>query len=121
MKRSMGITSAAAVEEGLAVTRGALDFVAETASPGGPLVGDRFSVADLTAAALLAPCVNPPGSPMQLPEPLPAGVKTWLARWREHPGRAWVRRMYREHRVPAGRGEAHSPGGVTPLRPTSAG
>jgi glutathione S-transferase len=63
------------------------------------LVGDRFSVADLTAAALLYPFVLPPQTPWRptrLPEP-------WIAFNEEHRGRhshAWVEEMYRRHRGP---------------------
>lgn len=64
--------------------------------PSGYLVGDRFSVADLTAAALLAPLVGPPGFPFAAPALGPAGeFRETLA------GRAafrWVGEMYRRHR-----------------------
>jgi glutathione S-transferase len=61
-------------------------------------VGERFSVADLAAAALLAPTCNPPDCAMTRPEPKPASVEHWLARWADHPGTAWVLRTYREER-----------------------
>jgi glutathione S-transferase len=66
------------------------------------LVGDRFSVADLTAAALLYPFVLPPETPWRpsrLPEP-------WIAFNEAHRGRpshAWVEEMYRRHRTPGSR------------------
>jgi glutathione S-transferase len=100
MKRSMGITGAAAEEAALARTREALDFVARESAGSGPLVGDRFTVADLTAAALLGPAVMPRGTTMDLPEPRPARVQAWLARWDTHPGARWVRNQYRDHRCP---------------------
>ncbi len=86
-------------------TREGLDFVAKQAGRDGYLVGDRFSVADLTAAALLAPTCNPPDCAMTRPEPWPAGVERWLREWEDHPGTAWVLRTYREHR-PKGEGSA---------------
>ncbi len=98
MKRGMGITDAASIEDGLRGTREGLDFVAKHAGAEGCLVGDRFSVADLTAASLLAPAVGPPDSPMALPEPHPARLREWLERWADHPGAAWVREQYRRHR-----------------------
>src|SRR5205823_4330404 len=59
---------------------GALDRLEAELQPSGYLVGERFSVADLTAAALLAPVVFlPPEFPYAPPGPLPAPV----ARWRE--------------------------------------
>jgi glutathione S-transferase len=98
MKKSMGLDDAAAVEDGFAWTEKALDFVAKEAGPEGYLVGGAFSVADLAAAALLAPACNPPDSPMTRPEPLPAGVLAWQERWVGHPGTAWVLARYRSDR-----------------------
>ena len=87
-----------AVEQAFERTRAGLDFVAKEAGPDGHLVGNRFSVADLAAAALLAPCTNPPGCAMTRPEPQPRAVLEWQAEWEGHPGVEWVLRMYREHR-----------------------
>jgi glutathione S-transferase len=94
----MGITGAAAEEAALVRTREALDFVARESSGSGHLVGGQFTVADLTAAALLGPAVMPSGTTMDLPEPRPAPVRAWLARWHGHPGASWVRAQYRGHR-----------------------
>jgi glutathione S-transferase len=76
----------------------ALDFVAETVSSEGFLVGSRFSVADLTCAALLAPLANPDHEAMRRPEPIPAAIQQHLARYASHPGIEWVHRCYRGHR-----------------------
>jgi len=89
------------VEAAFARTREGLDFVAKEAGPEGHLVGDCFSVADLTAAALLSVTCNPPDCAMTRPEPMPAGVLEWQARWAQHPGVAWVLRTYREQRPPS--------------------
>jgi glutathione S-transferase len=99
MKRSMGITGAEAVERAVAGTGAALDFVAREAGPNGMLVGDAFSVADLTAASILAPTVRQFLSPTSLPEPRPPVVRRWLARWAGHPGVGWVVEQYRRHRA----------------------
>jgi glutathione S-transferase len=98
MKGSMGIRDAASVDEGFAGTQAALDRVAREVGPGGYLVGDAFSVADLTAAALLAPAARVSHPAMALPEPMPAPLAHWYARWASHPGAAWVREQYRNHR-----------------------
>ena len=90
------------VDAALAKTRDGLDLVAKQAGPEGYLVGDRFSVADLAAAALLAITCNPPDCAMTRPEPMPASVLEWNALWSDHPGAGWVLRTYREHR-PASR------------------
>ena len=96
MKRSMGIDAANAAR-GREITRQAFDFVAKEAGSAGYLVGDRFSVADLTCAALLMPAVDV----SDLGGPATADTeeeRAWLARWADHPGAAWVREMYRRHR-----------------------
>jgi glutathione S-transferase len=78
--------------------RAGLDRIAAERQPSGYLVGERFSVADLTAAALLAPLVIPP----QLQYPPPDDVQAAVAQVREtfgaHPALEWVREMYRRHR-----------------------
>jgi glutathione S-transferase len=80
-------------------TREGLDFVAREAGPDGYLVGDRFSVADLAAAALLAPAVDfHGGHPFPYPTPIsPVVLRFWEA-WTAHPGAEWVRRTYARHR-----------------------
>jgi len=98
MASSMGISDAASIDLGIERTRAGFDFVARESAATGYLVGDGFCVADLTAAALLAPAVMPEGSPMALPEPRPATLRQWLDRWADHPGAMWVRRIYRNHR-----------------------
>ena len=79
-------------------THAALDFVAAEAGPAGTLAGDEFSVADLAAAALLAPAANPPDSPMTRPEPMPESVRRWTEQWQDHPGVAWVHAIYARYR-----------------------
>ena len=66
--------------------------------PSGYLVGDRFSVADLTAAALLAPVVFPPEFPYRPPGPLPAPVARWRDSLASRPAGRWAAEMYRRHR-----------------------
>src|SRR5262249_33864015 len=90
--------NAAGAEAGRVLTKEALDFVAEHSAQTGYLVGDRFSIADLTAATVLFPTCMPPEYPVAVPEPLPSGWQSWLARWQNHAGCDYVRRMYREHR-----------------------
>ena len=79
-------------------TREALDLVAREAGPDGYLVGDRFSVADLTAAALLSPATNAPGCQVRHPEPWPPVLLAWWKAWETHPGVAWVKATYGRHR-----------------------
>jgi glutathione S-transferase len=97
MRRDMRLTAERAAD-GLARGREAFDFVVQHAGPSGYLVGNRFTIADLAAAALLSPAVLPDEFPYLPPRPYGAALTSWLARWADHPGAAWVREMYRRHR-----------------------
>lgn len=97
LRRELRLTAATA-DAGMARTSEALDFVAARAGPQGYLVGETFSVADLTAAAILAPTVLPPEFPYLPPRPYGPRFAVWLARWQHHPGTTWVRETYRRHR-----------------------
>jgi glutathione S-transferase len=76
----------------------ALDRVEAELSPSGYLVGDGFSVADLTAAALLFPLVRPPEFPYPPSRPLPAEFADFAGSLAARPACEWVREMYRRHR-----------------------
>lgn len=95
MKKSMGISGPASIEEAYEGTRRGLEFVASEVGESGYLVGDQFTIADLTASSLLAPAVMPASSPMALPEPRPQRLREWLASWSDHAGANWVRERYR--------------------------
>jgi glutathione S-transferase len=75
-----------------------LDRIAAELQPSGYLVGDRFSVADLTAAALLSPLVMPPEAPHPPPRPLPASLVEFRESLAQHPAFRWVGDIYRRHR-----------------------
>jgi glutathione S-transferase len=68
------------------------------------LVGDRLSIADLTAAALLAPLACPEEHPIYGSKRYRAGMAPLVREWQDGKGFEWVRRMYREHRGPFARG-----------------
>jgi len=97
MTREMKITAENA-EKAVVTTRRALELVAEESRSSGYLVGDGFTVADLTAAALLAPAVEIDPSPFSYPKPISSALRAWWDRWQDHPGTAWVRSMYERHR-----------------------
>ena len=62
------------------------------------LVGHQFSIADLTAASLLAPIANVAHPDMQRPQPIPASVQRILDQFSEHSTIHWVQRTYKNHR-----------------------
>jgi glutathione S-transferase len=62
------------------------------------LVGGRFTVADLTAAALFAPLVDPPEFPYEMPDPWPAEWEELRSSLADRPGYRWVGETYRRHR-----------------------
>lgn len=61
------------------------------------LAGDRFSVADLTAAALLDPIIRPPQAPWQ-PSRWPDAWAKFQASQADRPAIRWGAEMYRRHR-----------------------
>ena len=76
----------------------ALDLVVEKTADTGFLVGDSFTAADLTAAALLAPLVDLDHEDMARPRPVPADMASLQAEFADHAGVAWVNKVYAEHR-----------------------
>jgi glutathione S-transferase len=65
------------------------------------LVGDGFSVADLTAASLFYPLVRPPEGPMPADIGSPEALERFRETLSERPGFAYVEEMFRRHRKPA--------------------
>lgn len=98
IRKGNGINGPADIEDGHRAIVEALDFVASETAGSGYLVGQRFTIADLTAASILAPVVNPDHPAMKRPEPMPAATSDLLAKYHGHPGADWVRRIYRDHR-----------------------
>jgi glutathione S-transferase len=80
-----------------------LDFVeARLAQNGGRyLVGDRFTVADLTFASLAAPAVFPLGygGPLPTVDELPAAMQPQARAWQQSVAGQFALRIYREHRA----------------------
>jgi glutathione S-transferase len=64
------------------------------------LVGDRFTVADLTAAALFYPVVLPPEGPVDA-RLMPESLLRFRASLEDRPGLRWIEDMFRRHRRPA--------------------
>lgn len=94
------------IEAARAQVRACLDRIESELQPSGFLAGDRFSVADLTAASLLAPLVQPPELEFK-PDP---AVAEALAGYREtlidHPAAQWATRVFSEYRYAKARATA---------------
>jgi glutathione S-transferase len=83
MRAAMGLSDDGAARSRTKVVA-ALDRIEAELQPSGYLVGDRFSVADLTAAALLSPLLWPPEYSYPMP-PMPAAVAGWRASLADRP------------------------------------
>jgi glutathione S-transferase len=83
------------------------------------LSGDRFSVADLTAAALFYPLVNPPEGPGVLPHQLPPRFEEFREPLKERTGYRWVEEIYARHRDTTAGSSASRPGPAGPTNPRS--
>lgn len=91
-----GTASEAGADAARAKILAAFDRLEAELGDGDYLVGDRFTVADLTAASLFYPVVLPPQA-VALPEPTPA-YERFLAPLRDRRGFRWVREMFARHR-----------------------
>jgi glutathione S-transferase len=76
------------------------------AGDGEYLVGEGFSVADLTAASLFYPLVSPAEGPVSADAPTPPAMESFRDGLRDRPGYLWVEEMFRRHRHPAQTGAA---------------
>ena len=99
MKMDMKINAAAA-QLGREKVQAALDRIAAELQPSGYLVGGAFTVADLTAAALLSPVLMPPEFPYPLINP-PASAANYRASIAGHSAFQWASDIYRRHRGPS--------------------
>jgi glutathione S-transferase len=90
--------NAATIEVAPTKVRSGLDRLAAEIQPSGYLAGDRFSVADLTAAALFSPLVQPPEFPYPPRAPMPRSLAEFRSAVADHPAFQWVLEMYRRHR-----------------------
>jgi glutathione S-transferase len=88
----------------------AMDKLEAELGDSGYLAGDRFSVADLTAAALFTPLLAPPERPYAPTVRVPA-VQELRNELMARPGGEWIERMYSLHRGAAREQEAHVVGG----------
>jgi len=88
------------VEESRQIVRAAFDKIEAEVGPSGYLVGESFTVADLTAASILSPVVMPPEFPyIKLdPDERTAQSRRFRDSLKDRPGFKWVENMYARHR-----------------------
>ncbi len=96
MRRDFTLTDEAAEAARRAIVAG-MDRLESELQPSGYLVGDRFSVADLTAASLFTPVLAPAGREFQ-PPTLVAPALELRAELEARPGGQWVHDMFARHR-----------------------
>ena len=88
----------ARLEADRATVNAALDRIEHERQGRVYLVADAFSVADLTAAAMLSPILQPPEVQYPLRLELPAYVQDYRAALMQHPAAQWAAGIYRLHR-----------------------
>jgi glutathione S-transferase len=88
------------VEESRKELRAAFDKLEADVGPSGYLVGDSFTVADLTAASILGLIVVPPEFPYIKvdPDERTAQFRRFRDSLKDHPGFKWVEEIYARHR-----------------------
>lgn len=113
LESRFGADSAEAAETAEAKVVAALDRLEAELGGRDHLVGDTFTVADLTAASLLYPLVLPPQGPWR-PSYRPEAWTRFQDEHRGRPAMEWIAATYDRHRSPAGASrEARSAGRST--------
>lgn len=99
MRRQFEIDAETAAESRAKVVA-AMDRLEREVSMSGYLVGESFTVADVTAAALFYPVVRPLEFPYPLvaDHDLPESAREFLDPLVQRPGGQWVAEVYRRHR-----------------------
>jgi len=88
----------AKLEADRATVNAALDRIEQELRGRAYLNGDAFTVADLTAAALLSPLLQPPEIQYPLRVELPGYLQDYRAALLRHPAAQWAAGIYRRHR-----------------------
>lgn len=101
IRKGNGITGPESIADGERAIDEAFAFVSQRLNGRPYLVGDRFTLADLTAAAFVAMVCDFLGTPMEKPKPVPASIASWSARWAVKPAALWARGIYKQHRLVA--------------------
>lgn len=93
--------AAALAREKIVAALDRLEAELEANGGGEFLVGDSFTVADLTAASLFYPVVGPEEGPLPADSPTPPRFAAFRAEIEQRPGYRWVEETFRRHRHPA--------------------
>jgi glutathione S-transferase len=94
-----GVTGPDSIADGERAIEEAQAFILKNVGKSGYLVGNTFSIADLTAAAMMAMVCDFAGTPMAKPTPTPTEILRWQNRNTEHPAAEWARGVYARHRM----------------------
>ena len=86
------------LERDRAVVAAALDRIEHARQGRAYLVGEAFTVADLTAASLLGPLLQPPEIQYALQLELPRYLEDYRTKLLQHPAAQWAAGIYRLHR-----------------------
>ncbi len=108
MRRRFEINAESAADSRAKIVA-AIDRLEREISPSGFLVGETFTVADLTAAALFYLIARPPEFPYAIvsDDDVPDSWRQFVGTLAQRPGGQWVAEIYRRHRgASAERGSA---------------
>lgn len=94
------------IEAARATVRACLDRIEREIQPSGFLVGDRFSVADLTAAALLAPIVQPKDLEFKPEQEDQDALASYRDSVIDHPAAQWAGDIFDRYRYATARATA---------------
>ena len=86
------------LEADRATVNAALDRIEQERQSRAYLVGEAFTVADLTAAAMLSPLLQPPEIQYPVRVELPTYLQNYRASLLRHPAVRWAAEIYRLHR-----------------------
>ena len=117
VKARYGIDATTA-EEARRKILAAMDRIEAEIGPSGYLVGDAFSIADLTAAALSTPFIRPPERQYLSPQPPPEPLRSFCEQLEARPAGRWVREIFRKHRGVSA--EVRRNGAAVPAPPSAA-
>ncbi len=97
-RQGMGLSPVATTYSQRLIERAMNEIERAVSKPQRYLVGDRFSVADITAAARLAPLVCPDEHPVFSREDYRDAIAPMVCKWQARPAFDWVRGIYHKHR-----------------------